>query len=56
MNTLLGDATLAAEKLGWTPRTSFEQLVDEMVAEDLDLAEQDALLRKQGYRTRAFSE
>ncbi len=56
VSTLLGDASLAAEKLGWTPRTSFDRLVDEMVAEDLDLAEQDALMRKQGYRTRVITE
>lgn len=37
VETLLGDATYAREKLGWAPRTSFEQLVDEMV--DWDLAE-----------------
>lgn len=33
---LLGDATKAREKLGWTPKTSFDDLVREMVESDLD--------------------
>jgi GDPmannose 4,6-dehydratase len=35
---LLGDASKAREKLGWTPRTSFEQLVRLMMEADLELA------------------
>lgn len=35
VDVLLGDARRAREKLGWTPRTSFEELVREMVAEDV---------------------
>lgn len=35
VETLLGDATKAKEKLGWTPRTTFEDLVKEMAIEDL---------------------
>ncbi|NNK79336.1 MAG: GDP-mannose 4,6-dehydratase, partial [Litoreibacter sp.] len=34
VETLLGDATKAREKLGWTPPTSFEDLVSEMIAAD----------------------
>jgi GDPmannose 4,6-dehydratase len=30
VETLLGDASKAKEKLGWEPKTSFEQLVEEM--------------------------
>lgn len=30
VETLLGDATKAKEKLGWTPKTSFKQLVEDM--------------------------
>ena len=30
VETLLGDATRAKEKLGWEPRTSFKQLVEDM--------------------------
>jgi len=32
---LVGDATLAREKLGWKPRTSFEELIGMMVEQDL---------------------
>ena len=35
VNTLLGDASKAKKKLGWEPRTSFSNLVKEMVVEDL---------------------
>lgn len=35
VETLLGDATKAKEKLGWTPKTSFEELVREMIKADL---------------------
>jgi len=38
VETLLGDPTKAREKLGWTPRTSFEDLVKEMVIADLEEA------------------
>ena len=30
VETLLGDATKAKEKLGWEPKISFEQLVEDM--------------------------
>ncbi len=38
VETLLGDATKAKEKLNWAPKISFEQLVKEMIDEDLKLA------------------
>lgn len=41
VETLLGDATKAREKMGWVPKTSFETLVKEMVKSDLILAERD---------------
>jgi GDPmannose 4,6-dehydratase len=50
VETLLGDPTKAKEKLGWSPRTSFEDLVKEMMASDLDNARRDALVRDAGYR------
>ncbi|GFY41608.1 GDP-mannose 4,6 dehydratase [Trichonephila inaurata madagascariensis] len=34
---LLGDSTKAKEKIGWKPKTSFEQLVHEMVDSDIEL-------------------
>ena len=34
---LCGDATKAREKLGWIPKTSFEEMVSKMVANDINL-------------------
>ena len=41
VGTLLGDASKAKKKLNWVPKISFEQLVNEMVDEDLKLANND---------------
>ncbi len=49
VETLLGDATKARVKLGWTPGTSFEAMVREMVAHDLDTARRDRLITSHGY-------
>ena len=49
VETLLGDPTKAREKLGWTPTTTFQELVSEMVREDLKSAERDELVKKNGF-------
>jgi len=49
VETLLGDPSKAKEKLGWTPRTTFSELVQEMVQEDLRIAERDELTKKHGF-------
>ena len=49
VDTLWGDPSKAKEKLGWSPATSFEALVDEMVDADLVTAKRDALVRKEGF-------
>ncbi|MHB8472408.1 MAG: GDP-mannose 4,6-dehydratase [Gammaproteobacteria bacterium] len=49
VETLLGDPTKANEKLGWTPKISFDELVSEMVREDLKSAERNELVKKHGY-------
>jgi len=50
VETLLGDATKAREKLGWTPKVTFDELVAEMVREDLKAAERDELVKKHGFK------
>ena len=50
VETLLGDASKARKKLGWTPKISFDQLVAEMMEEDKQAAERDALVKQSGYR------
>jgi len=52
VETLLGDASKAHAKLGWSPKISFEQLVDEMV--DADLAEAEGELRAASTRRRSL--
>lgn len=50
VETLLGDPGKAQRKLGWTPRTSFSQLVGEMVAHDLDQAKRFTTLSENGFK------
>jgi GDPmannose 4,6-dehydratase len=56
VETLLGDSTKAREKLGWTPKISFRELVSEMVREDLKTAERDELVKKHGYKAYDYHE
>ena len=56
VETLLGDPTKAKTKLGWTLKTSFEQLVHEMVTEDLAHARRDAMVSEAGFRTYKHAE
>ena len=51
MDSLLGDASKAKAKLGWTPKVKFGELVTEMVREDLRSAERDALVKSHGHKT-----
>ena len=50
VESLLGDSSKAREKLGWVPEIDFQTLVEEMVAEDLDLARRDSLMARQGFK------
>jgi GDPmannose 4,6-dehydratase len=49
VETLLGDPTKAREKLGWTPTTTLEELVHEMVVADVEEAAKEATLRREGF-------
>jgi GDPmannose 4,6-dehydratase len=51
VDTLLGDASKARDRLGWTPRVSFEELVSEMVQTDLKEAQRDNLCQQEGFST-----
>lgn len=48
--TLLGDPSKAKQKLGWSPKTTFKELVAEMMSEDLKLARRDELIKQHGFR------
>lgn len=49
VESLLGDPSKAHQELGWKPRTTFSELVKEMVEVDLNTAEKNTLIRKHGY-------
>jgi GDPmannose 4,6-dehydratase len=56
VETLLGDATKAKQKLGWVAETSFPKLVEEMVQTDLELAQRDGMIAREGYKVYARHE
>jgi GDPmannose 4,6-dehydratase len=56
VETLLGDASKARDKLGWKPEIDFQTLVTEMVTEDLGLAQRDALMTRQGFKVFQYRE
>ena len=49
VETLLGDPSYACEKLGWTPTTTLEELVAEMIANDKEEAKKEAYLQRKGF-------
>ncbi len=56
VETLLGDPTKARTRLGWQPRTTFQELVAEMMREDLKAAERDELVKRHGYSAYDYHE
>ena len=56
VETLLGDPGKAKAKLGWVAKTSFAELVAEMVREDLKSAERDELVKKHGFAAYDYHE
>ena len=46
VETLLGDASLARDTLGWEPRTSFDEMVREMIESDLRIAREESLISR----------
>jgi len=51
VKTLLGDPTKAKETLNWVPKTTFEEMVKEMVVYDLKQAEKDQFCQSKGFST-----
>jgi len=56
VETLLGDASKARERLGWVPEIGLHDMVAEMVREDLKIAERDEMCRREGFRTFDYNE
>ena len=56
VDVLIGDPTKAKVKLGWTPETSLEDLVKEMMESDLKLFEKDKYLKDGGHQTLNYYE
>ena len=50
VQSLLGDPSKARKQLGWKPKVSFSKLVDEMMENDLQLAQCEQLIKKHGYK------
>jgi GDPmannose 4,6-dehydratase len=56
VETLLGDASKAREKLGWQPKISFHEMISEMVQQDLAEAQRDHLCKTHGFDTFDYNE
>ena len=50
VETLLGDASKAHRTLGWKPRITFRELVQEMIRADYDAACRDQFIKENGYK------
>jgi len=53
---LLGDPSKANKKLGWKPRTTFAEMVTEMIRSDLQAAKRDALVENVGFTAPTYRE
>ena len=49
VDLLIGDATKAKEKLGWTPKYTLAEMIKEMVASDLDIFKKEKHLKESGF-------
>jgi GDPmannose 4,6-dehydratase len=56
VDLLVGDASKAREKLGWTPRYTLSDLVKEMVASDVALFKKEKYLKEGGHKTLNYRE
>jgi len=56
VETLLGDPSHARDRLGWTPKITFEEMVQEMMQTDLELAQRDDLVEREGFKAFKYYE
>ena len=56
VDLLIGDASKAKNKLGWTPEFTLEELVKDMMASDVKLMQKDQYLKTGGYQTLNYFE
>mgnify|MGYP006072708701 CR=1 FL=1 len=56
VETLLGDASKAKEKLGWEPKITLEEIVYEMMENDINITKRDSLVKKHGFKVPDFNE
>jgi GDPmannose 4,6-dehydratase len=56
VETLLGDPSKAKKELGWEPKITFEEMVEEMMENDLNIAKRDSLVRQHGYKMPDYNE
>jgi len=56
VETLLGDPSKAKQRLGWTPKITFDALVAEMVREDYKSAQRDELIKEHGFKAMNYHE
>ena len=56
VDLLIGDATKAREKLGWKPTLDLQQMIEEMIASDLEEARKDQYLQSSGFKTNVVNE
>jgi len=56
VDLLIGDATKARKKLGWKPTLDLQQMIEEMIASDLEEARRDQHLQSGGFKTNGVNE
>ncbi len=49
VNELLGDPSKAFIELGWEPKASLEEIIEEMIKNDMNLAQKELILKKKGF-------
>ena len=56
VDLLIGDATKARKKLGWKPTLDLQQMIEEMIASDLEEARKDQHMQSGGFKTNGVNE